>query len=225
MHRRSDCNRSSTCGQKPQIKRPRSASLSSQNPDRDRSSRSHSQSLKEGTPNSDTANVFPDTSLKTGKHNNRKSKKHIECPTRANLPPASIKSLPPNEKLSASHKPASAISGDRQLGVDLHVGGEGQNQQNGFKRGHDAFKRADLAELQPSSTVQNQATMGTYIQQPAEDVTHKSLQETKYGQESSEDTPINKKLHDTTEYMMLGKDQYGQANITHVRKVCRNTFI
>ena len=214
MNCRSDCNRSSTCGQKPQTKPPRSASLSSQKDtdfDRDHSSRSSSQSLKEGIPNSDTANIFPDTSLKTGKHNNKKSKKHIKCPTRANLPPK-----------SASHKLASVISGDCQLGIDPHVGGEGQNQQNGFKRGHDAFKRTDLTELQPSSTAQNQAIMGTYIQRPEEDVTHKSVQKTK---ESSKDTSINKKVHDTSEYMLLGKDQYGQANITHVRKVCHNTFI
>ena len=231
---RPESNLSSTCGHK-QTTKP--ASHSSQgDSDKDSlyySSNSLSQSLEEGTPNHDngSTDTRPNTDSKRSKKCNNSEDKSLNSEqitseeqglTRANLPlseDASIKSAPSKQKLRASAKPASAMSEDCLLGNNL--GDECQNQHNDCKRGHDAV---NLAELQPSSSVQNQATMDTYIWRPAEDITHAPLQETKYDQESSEDTPINKKVHDTSEYMLLGKDQYGQGNITHVRKVCHNVL-
>ena len=208
---RSDSNLSSTCGHKETTK---PASHSSQgDPDSDKdplySSNSRSQSLEEGTPNRDNGST--DTSpnkkcnnLEDKSLNSEQITDEEQCPTRANLPPsedASIKSAPSKQKLRASAKAASSISEDCLLGNNL--GDECQNQHNDCKRGHDA---------------------DTYIRRPAEDVTHAPLQEMKYNQESSEDTSINKKVHDTSECTLLGKDQYGQANITHVRKVCHNVL-
>ena len=202
---RSDSNLSSTCGDNETTKR---ASHTSQgDPDSDKDSlNSCSQSLEKGTPNRDNGST--DTCTSPNKKCNTLEDKSEQitdeelCPTRANLPPSedtSIKSASSKPKLRASAKPASSILEDYLLGNNL--GDECQNQHDDCKR------RADFAELQPSSTVQN------YI-------THEPLQETKYDQESSEDTPIKKKVHDTSEYMLLGKDQYGQANIN----VCHNVL-
>ena len=200
--------------------RPRNASLSSlRDSDNKDSLRPHSRSFGDA-PKEMSKCCISDTASGSTKE---------ECPTQANLPKSkdpSTESALSEEKLSTSEKLASPTS-VKQFGND--VGDDGQNQSKECKRGHNACK---YAEMQASSPMDKVAIQNCSIPKTTE-ATHKSpsndeesnilAQKKKCYQESSEDTPINKKLptinSDTTAYMRLWK-QHRLVSNNQSRHTC-----